>query len=116
MTPPQPGDAPRVFNENDWNDNAVNEVRTKGRGAASMDMYRASKVLAERAAWEFYERQKSELGEGLGWDLVVLAPPYIFGPVIHESPSFESFGGTARIWYDRVFKGIVTHGGFMENG
>ncbi|KAL1941531.1 hypothetical protein VTO73DRAFT_6970 [Trametes versicolor] len=115
MTPPQPGDAPRVFDENDWNDHAVNEVRTKGRGAASMDMYRASKVLAERTAWEFYERRKSELGEGLGWDLVALAPPYIFGPVIHETSSLEALGGTAKIWYNRVFKGIVAHGGFMRD-
>ncbi|KAI0635004.1 NAD-P-binding protein [Trametes polyzona] len=119
VTPPESLDAkPRVFDENDWNDAAVKEVQEKGRDAFPLNKYRASKVLAERAAWEFYEKEKARMGaEGLGWDFVVLAPPYIFGPVLHEVPSFDAFSGTARLWYNRVVKGIETgHGAWMNNG
>ncbi|KAI0367231.1 D-lactaldehyde dehydrogenase [Pilatotrama ljubarskyi] len=116
MTPPQAGLPPRVFDENDWNEWSVQHVREKGREANPMDKYRASKVLAERAAWEFYEREKSKLGGELRWDLVVLAPPYVFGPVIHEAPSLDQFGGTARDWYDHVIKGDLSGDALVKNG
>ncbi|KAI0349758.1 NAD-P-binding protein [Trametes cingulata] len=116
MTPPQAGVAPRVYDENDWNEWSVQHVREKGRDAIPLDKYRASKVLAERAAWEFYEREKSKLGGELGWDLVVLAPPYVFGPVIHEAPSLDRFSGTARDWFDHVVKGDLSGDALVKNG
>ncbi|KAI0827008.1 NAD-P-binding protein [Trametes gibbosa] len=118
VTPPLPGAPPRVFDENDWNDVAVREVREKGPSASPLDMYRASKVLAERAAWEFYEKEKLERTEAEtpGWDLVVLVPPFIFGPLINEAPTLELFGGTARQWYDRVVKSVSGGDGWMKNG
>jgi nucleoside-diphosphate-sugar epimerase len=64
-------DVSRVFTERDWNDGAVEAVKTKGVVAA----YLASKTLAERAAWEFVAAHKSEIS----WDLVALNPPFIFG-------------------------------------
>ena len=43
---------PRKFNENDWNDRCVELVRAQGKDAPAWDKYRASKMLAEKAAWE----------------------------------------------------------------
>jgi nucleoside-diphosphate-sugar epimerase len=61
-----------VFSEKDWNEQAPAVVEKEGRAAAPMQKYRASKVLAERAAWKLYEENKSQ-----GWDLVLLNPPFV---------------------------------------
>ncbi|KAI0716138.1 NAD(P)-binding protein [Cerioporus squamosus] len=81
--PPGPGEkTPRVLSENDWNEHSLREVREKGGKAWGRDMYRASKTLAERAAWKFYEDERAK--GGLIWDLVTLNPPLVYGPLIHE--------------------------------
>jgi nucleoside-diphosphate-sugar epimerase len=59
-----PRDTP--FTEDDWTD-----IR-----GADVQPYMRSKVLAERAAWEFIER------EGAGLELAVINPTGIFGPVL----------------------------------
>lgn len=56
----------RIFDEEDWTD---------PRGA-DVQPYMKSKVLAERAAWEFLER------EGGALELSVINPVGIFGPVL----------------------------------
>ena len=96
-----PSTEPRVFSEEDWNEASIAEVKEKGRAAGAPAKYRASKTLAERAAWEFYEKHKSEVG----WDLVVLNPPFVFGPFLHDVPNPESLNESARDWYDTVVKG-----------
>jgi hypothetical protein len=71
---------PRVFNESNWNDAAVERLKTKGSGAGPSTIYLASKTLAEKAAWEFVAAHRPEIL----WDLVVINPPLVFG----ASPSF----------------------------
>ena len=66
---------PHVFSEEDWNDASVAEVEEKGRAATAIAKYRASKTLAERAAWEFHAQHKQEVA----WDLATLNPPLVFG-------------------------------------
>ncbi|PCH42483.1 NAD(P)-binding protein [Wolfiporia cocos MD-104 SS10] len=95
---------PRVFSEVDWNDAAIAEVRAKGRAAPQPAKYRASKTLAERAAWEFMERNKGSIG----FDLVVLNPPYVFGPAIHEVGAPEALNESMHDWFHTVFKGSKT--------
>ena len=92
---------PPIFTENDWNTQAVVEVETKGKASSPADKYRASKTLAERAAWDFWSGHKSEVG----WDLVVLNPPFVFGPFLHEADSPENLNESAREFYDTVVKG-----------
>ncbi|KAI0051462.1 D-lactaldehyde dehydrogenase [Auriscalpium vulgare] len=83
-------DKPTVFTEADWNEWSVNEVKTKGEGAGSYPMYQVSKTLAEKAAWEFIEKDKG----ALSWDLVVLNPPWIFGPPIHELKNLDDLNSS----------------------
>ena len=45
--------------------------------AKGLDPYYISKTLAERAAWEFYEKHKAE-----GFDLVTINPGLILGPPV----------------------------------
>jgi nucleoside-diphosphate-sugar epimerase len=41
---------PRVFTESNWNDAAMEGVKTKGSAADAFTIYSASKALAEKAA------------------------------------------------------------------
>ncbi|MET9254484.1 aldehyde reductase [Streptomyces sp. NPDC003717] len=60
------GPTARTFAEDDW-------TRTDGPGVSA---YIKSKAVAERAAWDFVER------EGDGMELTVVNPVGIFGPVL----------------------------------
>jgi nucleoside-diphosphate-sugar epimerase len=67
--------SPATYDETSWNEPAIAEVREKGAAASPFVVYRASKTLAERAAWDFVEKNK----DAIGWDLVVLNPPFVWG-------------------------------------
>lgn len=47
-----------TFTESDWNQQSIDEVNEKGVDAWRMHWYRASKTLAERAAWDFMKAEK----------------------------------------------------------
>ena len=103
---------PRTFNENDWNEAAIVEAREKGRDAAPVVKYRASKTLAEKAAWELFEKNKDKVS----WDLVVLNPPFVFGPVIHGVPSPEALNQSMNEWFFTVFRGAKDAQGLVTLG
>jgi len=79
-------DEPRTFSEVDWNDAVVEEVKAKGKEASGLAKYRASKTLAEKAVWAFYEQHKATAG----FDIVVLNVPFVFGPLLHSSEAPEN--------------------------
>jgi nucleoside-diphosphate-sugar epimerase len=81
-------EVPRVFTESNWNNAAVEAVKTKGSAADPFTIYQASKTLAEKAAWEFVAAHSSEIP----WDLVAINPPWIWG----ASLSFFSFSRRAN--------------------
>ncbi|KAG6901798.1 hypothetical protein C0995_007824 [Termitomyces sp. Mi166 len=85
----------KVFTEADWNELAIREVKEQGDAALGMTKYRASKTLAEKAAWEFYNKNKASLK----WDLAVLNPPF---PAIHEVKNLDALNTSARQWYNAV--------------
>ncbi|KIJ56299.1 hypothetical protein M422DRAFT_23588 [Sphaerobolus stellatus SS14] len=82
----KPDDPQNEYNEASWNNSAVEITEKEGHQALPGQMYRASKVLAEKAAWEFVDKHKNEIN----WDLITLHPSFVFGPVIHEVPSLTS--------------------------
>ncbi|KAJ6531438.1 hypothetical protein DFH09DRAFT_1183626 [Mycena vulgaris] len=98
---------PQVLSELDWNDQAVKEVAEQGRAASAGSKYRTSKTLAERAAWDFVETHKSEIG----WDVSVMNPPLVVGPVIHAVSSPEALNTSARMMYDAFTKPGAAAGG-----
>jgi len=75
-----------AFDESDWNTTSPNEVEQKGKDASGVHKYRASKVLAESAAWEFVESNK----DGIAFDLVTVCPPMVWGPIMHEVKSVDA--------------------------
>ncbi|KAJ7037555.1 D-lactaldehyde dehydrogenase [Mycena alexandri] len=90
----------------------IQEVTQKGREAFQAARYRASKVLAERAAWDFVAKHKDEIS----WDLSVMNPPLVLGPTIHEVPSASALNTSARMMHDAFAKGegLTTGGSWID--
>ncbi|KIY74197.1 NAD(P)-binding protein [Cylindrobasidium torrendii FP15055 ss-10] len=91
---------PIVLDENDWNEQSPKEVEELGENATNTAKYRASKTLAEKAAWDFWNTHKSEVK----WDLVCINPPFVLGPTIHEVSNAAALNTSARQFYDAIVK------------
>ena len=87
---------PHVLTEADWTD-AVRICEEEGSAAAPVYKYRASKALAEQAAWRFVREEKP------AWDLVVTNPPWVFGPLYPGAPTV--LNSSMSDWCDTVVKG-----------
>jgi len=96
---PNPG---KAYTEMDWNDSAIREVEKHGKGASGAAKYSASKTLAEKAAWDWYDANKASVK----WDLTTINPLYIFGPTIHEIGKLEDLNTSSELWFTRVIKNI----------
>ncbi|EJD07758.1 NAD-binding protein [Fomitiporia mediterranea MF3/22] len=87
-----------VLNEESWNEESIAIVKEKGREAPAQEKYRASKSLAEKAAWDFVEKNKSSIT----WDLVTLCPPFVFGPNLNEVNSSSELGQSQSLFYEAL--------------
>lgn len=103
---------PAVFDETSWNDSAVEECKTKGKDAAPVAKYRASKTLAERAGWEFMAQYKGSLP----FDMVAINPPYVYGPFLHEVDKPENLNQSLADWYSVVIKATKSDAELVSGG
>lgn len=69
------------FTEKSWNPVTIDQIH-ENPGIA----YRASKTLAEKAAWEFV----NDKSNNAKFDIVTVNPPLVFGPVVHHLASLDS--------------------------
>ncbi|KAF2687460.1 NAD(P)-binding protein [Lentithecium fluviatile CBS 122367] len=67
------------YSEEDWNPITLEEAH---ENAASG--YRASKTFAEKAAWDFLEKEKPN------FTVATINPPLVFGPIIHAIDNLDS--------------------------
>ena len=67
---PRPG---YIYSEKDWNPCTYEEAKTGDGGTA----YCASKLFAEKAAWEFVEKEKPN------FSITTILPPMVYGPAAH---------------------------------
>lgn len=95
-----PRDTPTTFSEEDWNTHSPKQVEEKGREASRLDFYMASKTLAERASWEFVEKEKPS------FDLVTVEPPLVLGPCIHDIPTKDKLNTSIARFYE-LFSGTL---------
>ena len=58
--------------------------------------YRASKTFAERAAWDFVEKEKPN------FSLATCNPPLVFGPVMHHLTSLSSLNTSNTLVRDLI--------------
>lgn len=70
-----------TFSEKTWNPVTLDDIHKNPATA-----YRASKKLAEKAAWEFVQ----DPSNGAKFDLATVNPPMVFGPVVHYLASVDS--------------------------
>ena len=78
----QLSDPSTTFTEDSWNPVTLADIHN---GPATA--YRASKTLAERAAWDFVNNAATT---GAKFELVTINPPLVFGPVAHHLESLEA--------------------------
>ncbi|PYI05858.1 NAD(P)-binding protein [Aspergillus sclerotiicarbonarius CBS 121057] len=69
---------PEVYSEANWNPVTWEEAMEPSQ------TYRASKTFAEKAAWDFVEKEKPN------FDIATINPPLVFGPVVHYLNSLDS--------------------------
>ncbi|KIV89460.1 hypothetical protein PV10_06859 [Exophiala mesophila] len=69
----------KVYSEQVWNPITNQEALQNPANG-----YRASKTFAERAAWDFVEKEKPS------FDVATICPPLVLGPVIHSLQSLDS--------------------------
>ncbi|KAF9894470.1 hypothetical protein FE257_007973 [Aspergillus nanangensis] len=88
----QPG---TVYTEGDWSPMTYEEGRDAQMVPAA---YRASKVIAERAAWDYIRDHK------VSYQLVTLCPGMVFGKMIHPIESLAQLNASNQIVWE-VLKG-----------
>lgn len=77
---PSKGNAPGyTYSENDWN--PITHKEALEHPAAG---YRASKTFAEKAAWDFVEKEKPN------FTLSTMCPPLVLGPIVHYLNSLDA--------------------------
>ncbi|ORY26767.1 putative D-lactaldehyde dehydrogenase [Naematelia encephala] len=99
----QPGPGPYTLTEDFWNTESPQVLEKEGDAASGPHKYRGSKTLAERAAWEYVKESQPP------WDLVVVNPPFAFGPIIHQVSKPEDINTSVATFY------AFTHGGKTES-
>eukprot|EP01111_Echinosteliopsis_oligospora_P010552 TRINITY_DN3311_c0_g1_i2.p1 TRINITY_DN3311_c0_g1~~TRINITY_DN3311_c0_g1_i2.p1 ORF type:complete len:354 (-),score=75.33 TRINITY_DN3311_c0_g1_i2:893-1909(-) len=81
-----------AYSDNDWNpvtyEQACNENAIIG--------YIGSKKFAEKAAWDFLEKEKPH------FDIVTLCPPMVYGPIVHNVASINDLGTSQKNIADLV--------------
>ncbi|MCJ1285583.1 methylglyoxal reductase (NADPH-dependent) gre2 [Xylographa opegraphella] len=68
-----------VYSEKDWNPITEEEAIQN-----PMNGYRASKTFAEKAAWDFLEKEKPN------FTIATCNPPLVYGPVVHYLNSLDA--------------------------
>lgn len=74
-------DPNHTFSEASWNPVTIDDIHRH-----PMTAYRASKTLAEKAAWDFVK----DPANNVKFDLATINPPMVFGPVVHHLASLSS--------------------------
>ncbi|KIM31787.1 hypothetical protein M408DRAFT_318074 [Serendipita vermifera MAFF 305830] len=76
----EPKEGKYVYTEADWYDAAPKLVEQQGRSAPGRLKYIASKLLAERAAWDWVKENKPS------FELVTVLPPWVWGKSVLGDP------------------------------
>lgn len=80
-----------TYSEEDWN-----PITLAQASESVPNGYRASKTFAERAAWDFLEREKPN------FTLSTLCPPQVFGPVFPQLSSLDDLNTSNQVIRDIV--------------
>lgn len=76
-----------------WNERSPKTLADKGKQTSPWEVYSAAKTLAEKAAWDFIEKEKPS------FDLTTIIPVWCWGPFIHDTTQ-RGVGSTPAIFLD----------------
>ncbi|KAJ5652774.1 NAD(P)-binding protein [Penicillium longicatenatum] len=96
-----------IKEENDWDltvDPNANFVDPNNPAAAPMTLYRASKLLADKATWDFWKANRPH------YSLVTLHPAFVFGHNLVQTSAEGIRAGSNGIIWGGVMQG-TTYGG-----
>jgi nucleoside-diphosphate-sugar epimerase len=94
----------KVYSEKNWNPITEEEAVQNPANA-----YRASKTFAERAAWEFVEKEKPN------FDIATINPPLVLGPVVHYLNSLDTIN-TSNERVRNMIQGRTKESGLPPTG
>ncbi|KAH8883055.1 NAD(P)-binding protein [Thozetella sp. PMI_491] len=78
-----------TYSEKDWNPMTTEEAKEKG----PVEAYLVSKVIAERAAFDYVEKEKPN------FSIATLTPPMVFGPLAQEFSSMSKLNeSSGEMW------------------
>ncbi|KAJ5895018.1 hypothetical protein N7495_006709 [Penicillium taxi] len=81
---------PKLYNETVWNPVTWEEALHPSQ------TYLASKTFAEKAAWDFVEKEKPS------FDLATVNPPMVFGPIVHYLNSLDAVNTSNQRFRDLI--------------
>lgn len=81
----------KIWSEKDWNPLTIDDAYT-----SPVNAYMVSKVMAEKAAWDFVEREQP------GFTLTTMNPPMVYGPAIHGVSSLSSINTSSQLMADLI--------------
>jgi nucleoside-diphosphate-sugar epimerase len=82
---------PKVYSEEIWNPLDMEEALSNDSAA-----YRGSKTFAEKAAWEFVEKEKPN------FQISTLNPPLVFGPIVNYLNSLDAVNTSNQRFRDMM--------------
>jgi len=94
----------KTYSEKNWNPITEKEAVENPANA-----YRASKTFAERAAWEFVEKEKPN------FDIATMNPPLVLGPVVHYLNSLDAIN-TSNERVRNMIQGKTKESGLPPTG
>jgi len=94
----------KTYSEKHWNPVTEEEAVQNPANA-----YRASKTFAERAAWEFVEKEKPN------FDIATICPPLVLGPVVHYLNSLDTIN-TSNERVRNMIQGRTKESGLPPTG
>ena len=87
-----PAKHPATYDESCWNPVTMDEALNTDPGTA----YRGSKTFAEKAAWNFVEKERPN------FTLSTLNPPLVLGPVVHYFNNLDSLNTSNETVRDMI--------------
>ncbi len=105
-------DSNKVYTADDWNPVTIEKSEEAFAKGNERPIYQASKKFAEKAAWEF----KDNADNKVKWDLVVLNPPMIYGPMSNKPSTEKDLNESTIRIYDGFFKNKKPEDKVLDDG
>lgn len=97
-----------MLQEEDWFPATYEDVQNRPDNKGFM--YLASKLFAERAAWD------AQKAPGVAWDLVVINPVIVYGPLLQRLQNLDNINQSMGILWNGFLKGKTPDDPIPANG